>query len=151
MRSLPIAIATVLAMSLAGTTAAGAADLERGRILYEARCGGCHGDSVHGREKRLAADFAAVRGWVLRWSANLGFAWTNDEVDDVTVHLNSRYYRFPCPASVCSATGMRGAAAPVLAANGVRPDARARQALRLDLRGTRAYRGDEGNGTEEKP
>ncbi len=97
MRSLPIALATVLAMTLAGTTAAGAADLERGRILYEARCGGCHGDSVHGREKRLAADFAAVRGWVLRWSANLGFAWTNDEVDDVTVHLNARYYRFPCP------------------------------------------------------
>jgi hypothetical protein len=126
MRSLPIALATFLAMTLAGTTAAGAADRERGRILYEASCGGCHGDSVHGREKRLATDFAAVRGWVLRWSANLGLAWTNDEVDDVTIHLSARYYRFPCPASVCSATGMHGDAAPALAASGVRPAARYR-------------------------
>jgi hypothetical protein len=150
MRLLPIALTTVLALTLAGTSAAGAADAERGRLVYEAKCGGCHNDSVHGREKRVAHDFEEVRGWVLRWSANLGLAWTNDEVDDVTVHLNARYYRFRCPASVCSATGMRGGTAPAVAASGVKPAPPARQALRLDLRSAPAYRGDEGNATEEK-
>jgi len=147
MRHLPIALMTALAMTLAGTGAAGAADAERGRVLYEARCGGCHGESVHGREKRLAADFEAVRGWVRRWSANLGFAWTNDEVDDVTVHLNARYYRFRCPASLCSATGMRRESAPTPAAGGADLAPRAELASRLDLRGARAHRGEAGNGT----
>lgn len=150
MRFLPIALTTALAMTLAGTPAAGAADAERGRILYDAKCGGCHGESVHGREKRLATDFEAVRGWVLRWSANLGLAWTNDEVDDVSVHLNARYYRFRCPASVCRVTGMRGGTAPAVAASGVNLAPPARLALRLDLRCAPAYRGDEGNATEEK-
>ena len=118
MRPLPIALTTALAMTLAGTDAAAAADAERGRILYEARCGGCHNESVHGRERRVAHDFEEVRGWVLRWSANLGLAWTSEEVDDVSVHLNARYYRFRCPASLCSATGMRGVAAPAMAAAG---------------------------------
>lgn len=151
MRLLPIALTTFLAMTLAGTPAAGAADAERGRIVYEAKCGGCHGESVHGREKRLAHDFAEVRGWVLRWSANLGLVWTNDEVDDVSVHLNARYYRFRCPASVCSATGMHPGTAPAVAASGVNLARPAPQALRLDPRGAPAYRGGEGNGTGEKP
>lgn len=118
MRLLPIALTTVLTLTLAGTPVAGAADAERGRILYEAKCGGCHAESVHGRDKRLATDFEAVRGWVRRWSANLGLAWTNDEVDDVSVHLNSGYYRFHCPASVCRATGMRDGTEPAMAVAG---------------------------------
>jgi hypothetical protein len=125
MRLLPIALTTALAMMLAGTPA-GAADGERGRILYEANCGGCHGESVHGREKRLAHDFEEVRGWVLRWSANLGLTWTHDEVDDVCVHLNARYYRYRCPAPLCSATGMRGRTAPAMAATGADTTPRAR-------------------------
>lgn len=126
MRLLPIALTTVLAVTLAGIPTAGAADAERGRIVYEAKCGGCHSESVHGRQKRLAHDFEQVRGWVLRWSANLGLAWTNSEVDDVSVHLNDRFYRFRCPASACSATEMRGETAPAVAAAGVNSEPQAR-------------------------
>jgi mono/diheme cytochrome c family protein len=97
----------MLLASLAGSPAAPAADQEHGRTLYEARCGGCHSQSVHGRDKRVAADFEAVRGWVRRWSANLGLAWNAEEVDDVAVHLNARYYRFRCPPDLCKATGLR--------------------------------------------
>lgn len=107
MRVLCLALTTAFAMTLAGIPDAGAADAERGRIIYEAKCVGCHAESVHGRDKRMAADFEGVRGWVRRWSSNLGLAWTDDEVDDVSVHLNTRYYRFPCPASICSTTGLR--------------------------------------------
>jgi hypothetical protein len=114
-RPLSHALITALAMTLAGSPSVRAADAERGRILYEAKCGGCHAESVHGREKRLATSFDGIRGWVLRWSANLGLAWSGDEVDDVSLHLNANYYRFQCPVSVCSTTGQRGANAPAMA------------------------------------
>ena len=83
-----------------------AADVERGRALYELRCGTCHSESVHGRAKRVAADFADVRRWVVRWGASLGLAWSDEEVDDVAVHLNATYYRYPCPPNVCKVVSL---------------------------------------------
>lgn len=74
---------------------------DRGAVLYEMRCRGCHAESVHSRGKRLAADFPAVRAWVERWSATLRLQWSEDEIDDVAIHLNRRYYRFPCPPTAC--------------------------------------------------
>ncbi|MBL0142508.1 MAG: hypothetical protein IPP91_10540 [Betaproteobacteria bacterium] len=115
MRLAPYPAIALLLATLAGSPAAPAADGERGRILYEARCGDCHAESVHGRKARLAADFDAVRGWVRRWSENLGLAWTGDEIDDVAVHLNARYYRFRCPPALCKATGLRDDSARRLA------------------------------------
>jgi mono/diheme cytochrome c family protein len=112
---LPVVLA-LCALPLAGTAAA--ADAARGRALYEAHCGACHGESVHGRPHREARDFDAVRGWVRRWSMNLGLAWTDAEIDDVAAHLNERFYRFPCPSRACSATGSRAAAPKRLALDG---------------------------------
>jgi hypothetical protein len=97
----------IAAAAIAPVGVAPAADLERGRYLYESRCGGCHAESVHGREKRAARDFEEVRGWVRRWSANLGLKWADDDVGDVTVHLNARYYKYACPPADCVATGRR--------------------------------------------
>jgi mono/diheme cytochrome c family protein len=105
----------MLAASLAWSPLALAADADRGRNLYESHCEGCHAESVHGREKRAATDFESARSWVRRWGVNLGLAWTEDDVNDVTVYLNSRYYRFPCPATVCKATGQLDNAAALLA------------------------------------
>jgi hypothetical protein len=82
-----------------------AADAERGRALYETRCDSCHAVSVHGRAKREASGFESLRGWVRRWSGNLGLKWTDEEIDDVAVYLNGRFYRFTCPPSACKATG----------------------------------------------
>lgn len=108
MRLVPHSAIALAAATLAWAVATPAADADRGRILYEARCDGCHAESVHGRDKRVATDFEAVRGWVRRWSANLGLKWTDDEVGDVAAHLNARYYRFACPPADCKATGSRG-------------------------------------------
>jgi len=107
--------AIALCLSFAWTGAVAAADTLRGRALYEGGCAGCHAESVHGRAKREATDFEAVRGWVRRWSANQGLKWTDEEITDVAAHLNERYYRFACPPADCKATGSREQGGPRLA------------------------------------
>ena len=77
------------------------ADPDRGRVLYEARCNVCHDASVHVRKARKASSFDGIREQVARWNAELGGAWSAEEIDDVTLYLNNRYYSFPCPERVC--------------------------------------------------
>ncbi len=74
---------------------------ERGRALYEARCEQCHDRGVHQRASRTAKSFAELRASVVRWDRQLGALWRADELDAVTRYLNDRYYRYPCPDSVC--------------------------------------------------
>lgn len=93
--------ACAAACALAADPAAPAPAPDRGEALYEMRCTGCHSQSLHGREKRVAADFASVRAWVDRWNATLRLGWDAGEVDDVAVHLNRRFYRYPCPPTAC--------------------------------------------------
>jgi len=93
---LAVAIAT---LCIAG--AAAAADPARGRTLYEARCGGCHNDSVHNDNSRKARTFEAARARVADFSTQLKTGWSGAQIDDVTVYLNERYYSFPCPAKLC--------------------------------------------------
>lgn len=98
------AVIASLALGFFGLPGAHAfADTERGKVLYETRCIACHESSVHNRDARKAKSFNALRAQVLRWSAQVGGAWTADEIDDVTLYLNERYYRFPCPQKLCRA------------------------------------------------
>jgi mono/diheme cytochrome c family protein len=92
---------------LFATRSASAADVQRGRALYESRCGTCHSESVHGRAKRVATDFEDVRRWVIRWNTNLGLRWAGEEIDDVSAYLNNTYYRFPCPPTVCKVVSLK--------------------------------------------
>lgn len=78
-------------------------DAARGRSLYENRCLSCHATGVHARGKRIARDFEQAREQVRRWSTNIRAGWKTDEIDDVTVYLTRRFYRYPCPPSVCPA------------------------------------------------
>lgn len=98
-----IAAMAFIAVVFAFATSVRAEDAERGRALYESRCDSCHDTSVHNRAARKARDFASLRREVARWNAELGGAWTQQEIDDVTVFLNERYYGFPCPITVCAA------------------------------------------------
>ena len=79
------------------------ADAARGKLLYEARCSACHESSVHDRKARKATSFSGLRAQVLRWSVEVGGTWSADEIDDVALYLNQRYYHLPCPQSVCKA------------------------------------------------
>jgi hypothetical protein len=102
-----ILIATIAVLAIlvlfASVSVSALADLERGRALYESRCLSCHDQSVHRRARRVALDFEGVRAWVVRWNQNLEAGWGDEEIDDVTAHLNSTYYRFPCPPRICPA------------------------------------------------
>jgi mono/diheme cytochrome c family protein len=100
LKAVMVSMALVLAQ-LSG--AAIAADPVRGSALYETRCIACHASSVHQRGARKAQSFDGVRAQVLRWSAEVGGTWNGDEIDDVSVYLNQRYYRFPCPQTLCKA------------------------------------------------
>lgn len=93
-----------LALGLAGLSGSTvAADAGRGGVLYETRCVACHATSVHQRNARKATTFDGLRTQVLRWGTEVGGSWSGEEIDDVTLYLNQRYYRFPCPPSVCKA------------------------------------------------
>jgi len=93
-----------LASGFFGLPAAQAfADAERGKMLYETRCSACHETSVHKQGSRKAKSFEGVRAQVLRWSAEVGGVWSVDEIDDLTLYLNERYYHFPCPQKLCRA------------------------------------------------
>jgi len=71
---------------------AGAASSERGQLLYENHCMGCHESVVHVRERRSAKTLAELRGEIARWAEELKLEWRADEIDDVRDYLNSRYY-----------------------------------------------------------
>jgi len=90
------------ALIVAASGAVAAADSARGRQLYETRCTSCHAVSVHGRTPRVADSCAAIRDQVARWNDHLGATWSGDEIDDVTLWLNERYYRFPVQNGRCA-------------------------------------------------
>ena len=98
MRPLPALAA--LTLTLLAALPAGA-DTSLGQALYEARCDKCHDTSVHARNPRSAKSFDEIRGFVARWDKELGTAWTDEEINEVARYLNERYYKFPCPPSVC--------------------------------------------------
>ena len=89
--------------ALAAPSLALGADASRGRVLYETACDRCHETSVHRREGRKANSISAVRAEVERWSKDLGVGWSVEEIDDVTVYLNKRYYFFHGPKRLCRA------------------------------------------------
>ena len=100
-KTLGAALLAASIAALAVTGAASAADPARGRTLYEARCGGCHNDSVHNDNSRKARNFEEARARVADFSTQLKTGWSGAQVDDVAVYLNERYYSFPCPAKLC--------------------------------------------------
>ena len=98
---------TIAALALAlGTVGAHAADLARGRALYELRCDACHTESVHGRAHRVAKSLAEVRQWVSRWNRSLAIGWSDAEIDDVAAYLNATYYKFDCTTPACAAVSL---------------------------------------------
>jgi hypothetical protein len=78
-----------------------AADPGRGKALYETRCNACHNSSVHQSTSRRASSFEEIRRQVARWGSQLGTSWDSGDVDDISVYLNNRYYKLPCPPATC--------------------------------------------------
>ncbi|HXZ96228.1 MAG TPA: hypothetical protein VEG37_04155 [Burkholderiales bacterium] len=46
------------------------------------------------RPNKKAKSISDIRHWVLRWESYKGYQWTNEEIEDVTQYLNSRFYKY---------------------------------------------------------
>lgn len=69
----------------------------RGELLYSTHCVACHSTQIHWRDKRLATNWDSLLVQVRRWQANAALGWTEDDVVQVTRHLNDTIYHFPPP------------------------------------------------------
>ena len=87
---------------LAFPLAVRAQNTDRGELLYETHCTGCHGSVVHLRE-RHARTFDEIAAQVARWQASLGLNWSAPDIADVARHLDRRFYKLP--GAVSSAAG----------------------------------------------
>ena len=73
---------------------AGAADTERGKLLYENHCMSCHESVLHIRENRRARALGEVYWQTTRWAVTERLEWRYEEVRDVAQYLNNEFYKF---------------------------------------------------------
>jgi hypothetical protein len=66
----------------------------RGELLYSTHCQACHTTEIHWREQKLATDWGSLKAQVSRWQANIGLAWSEEDITDVAYFLNNNYYKF---------------------------------------------------------
>jgi mono/diheme cytochrome c family protein len=76
---------------------AAAQDAERGRVLYQTYCGGCHYERVHDRLRSEVKDLSDLRDMVARWAPQAKRSFTLDEREDITQYLNESHYRIGLP------------------------------------------------------
>lgn len=84
----------IVAFALIALPAA-AQDPERGKLLYETHCGGCHYERVHERDRGRSsvATLADLRDEVARRAAQTGRPFTLEDLEDVAEYLNRSHYR----------------------------------------------------------
>ncbi len=69
----------------------------RGELLYMTHCNACHTSEIHWREQKLATDWSSLIAQVRRWQAGIGLSWSEEEIADVALYLNTRHYGFSIP------------------------------------------------------
>jgi mono/diheme cytochrome c family protein len=70
-------------------------DIERGRLLYQTHCGGCHYERTHDERLRPAVrDLSELRDMVAQWAPHTKRTYTLDELEDIAQYLNEAHYRF---------------------------------------------------------
>lgn len=88
-----------LGLMLSGLFMSGAAlangNSKNGKKLFtESKCDQCHGTEVFTRPDRKVTSLKALEAQVRRCDSNLNTNWFDDEIHDVTAHLNKKYYKF---------------------------------------------------------
>ncbi len=94
MPSAIIQLSVLAAASILAGQLAYAQDARRGQLLYENHCRECHEDGVHFRENRKATNFDELTAFIAQWVTELQLNWTAEELADVRLYLNERFYRF---------------------------------------------------------
>jgi mono/diheme cytochrome c family protein len=85
--------ALILALALA--LPSWAQDAQRGKLIYETHCLGCHYERIHKRDpaRSLIRTFAQLRLEVAQRAANTGRRFTLEDLDDIAEYLNRTHYR----------------------------------------------------------
>ena len=92
---------SLLAVGLFGAQAQ-AADASRGATLHNEQCIACHaarfgdgGNEIYTRANRRVTSLPGLQKQVNRCKNNLQIVWFDEDVADVTAHLNATFYIFP--------------------------------------------------------
>lgn len=64
------------------------------KLFSGSKCDKCHGTEVYTRKDRKIKDLKALEAQVRRCDSNLNTNWFDDEILDVTAHLNRKFYKF---------------------------------------------------------
>jgi len=90
-----VSVGVILALQFAGVGAdSRAADVNRGRGLYENHCTVCHTAKVHTRPNRIPLNFEELRQIVTHWAKEEKLNWSQDDIDDVVWYLNKTKYKY---------------------------------------------------------
>ena len=84
--------ASCLLLSAAAATQAG--DPHAGKALVDKDCTSCHGSEIYTRPDRKVNSLDGLKKQVRRCELMLGLKWFDDQIDDVTSHLNDSFYKF---------------------------------------------------------
>jgi hypothetical protein len=76
------------------STAAYAADMEHGKMLYENHCVSCHSSAVFTREKRMVNNFTELRERIRQCELSNDLTWFDEDIDAVVNYLNTNFYKF---------------------------------------------------------
>ena len=94
MRAMTKTVLPALLLLAALASVAGAANPERGRLLYENHCRDCHESRVHIREVQAAKSLEGVRTQVAHWQDVLKLQWSAEDLGDVAAYLNAAWYHY---------------------------------------------------------
>ena len=70
-----------------------ASNFDRGEALYENHCQVCHENTIHERTEPRVTSLESLRAWVMSWSIHSDLKWNEEDFDDVSHYLNSRFYQ----------------------------------------------------------
>lgn len=94
MRTWGAAAALVLLLGEGTGVSVEAADLTRGRALYENHCVVCHTPGIHKRPNRIVLTLEELRQIVSHWAQQENLRWSREDIADVVWYLNETKYRY---------------------------------------------------------
>lgn len=71
-----------------------AGDKKKGAALYAKSCTACHGTDVHTRKNRQVKSLPGLQARVNMCNTQLKSGLSDDELTDITKHLNANFYKF---------------------------------------------------------
>ncbi len=93
-KKIALTLLTIAGLLASGVTFAGGNAANGKKLFTASKCNQCHGTEVFTRKDRKVKNLAALEAQVRRCDSNLNTNWFDDEIIDVTAHLNKQYYKF---------------------------------------------------------